>query len=175
MLALGACKPSEERLYYQAVALSEKGKYKEAITLFSRVIEQNSKNERAYFERAISWYYLDSNQLALKHLNHLLDSKPMIGLEMNPAFAAGDEIWKVPAIHIYYQRALIKYEMDSLKSSFDEFMLCAENGFEKARANFYMGNILKAFGKNEKACSYFKLSSALGDEEATRYLEKECK
>ena len=173
-IVITACKPSEESLYFQGVELAEDGEHEKAIKKFTQVIELNSQNDRAYFERGISWYIIDSSEKALDDLNYILDNKPALAFEVNPAFATGDQIWKVPTVNIIYQRALVKYGMDSLKASFIDFMYCAKNGYEKARSNLFMGHMHQASGNNEKACYYYKLAAYLGDEEAKGIIEKDC-
>ena len=177
IVLIASCQQSDEAIFKNAVELAEKGKHNEAIPYFSQLVERNRNNERALFERGISWYYLDSNQKALDDLNRILASKPKQQFEfiINPVYAKGDDRWKVSTIDVLYQRALVKYGMDSLKSAYIDFKTSLENDYETARCNVYIGSILMTSGQKDKACEYYRQAAFLGDKEAAGFIEKGCR
>ena len=55
-----------------------------------------------------------------------------------------------------YQRAQVKYFMDSLKSSFTDFQSLVDNNYdEKSNCVLWQGTIYVRSGKTDKACAYF--------------------
>lgn len=173
---IASCRQSDETIFQKAVDLAENGRHSEAIPLFSYLVGRNPKNEQALFERAISLYYLDSNKRALDELNRIISLKPKGQIEfiVNPAYATGDDKWKVSTIAVLYQRALVKYGMDSLKSAYFDFKAALESGYETARCNVYIGSIFMASGQKEKGCEYYRQAALLGDKEAAGFIEKAC-
>lgn len=169
-----ACEQSQEALYEKAIQLSDDGEHSKAIPIFTELIQRNGKNELARFERAISWFYLDSNQNALNDLNTILASKPDIEIIVQPAFATSDNKWKISKLEVLFQTALVKYAMDSLISAYIDFNTCLDYNYQPIRSNVYIGSILMLSGQKQKACEHFRKAALYNDKEAMKYLETEC-
>lgn len=121
-----SCKQSEESLFNQAVALDKSGKYFDAINTYSQVLKRNPKNEMALYNRALCWHELDSNRIALEDLTMLIDSKPNSGFESrtNPLWDKSNNRWTVFTSEALFQRAVILYNIDSLRKAFSDFSAC---------------------------------------------------
>ena len=64
---------------------------------------------------------------------------------------------QVPYDDALYQRAQVKYHMDSLRSSFADFQELVDKGYrEKSNCVLWQGTIYVRSGKREKGCEYFE-------------------
>jgi tetratricopeptide (TPR) repeat protein len=171
-----SCNQSEESLFNQAVALDNSGKYLDAIHTYSQVLHGNRKSEMALYNRALCWYELDSNKRALDDLNLLIDSKTNTGSELrtNPLWDKSNNRWTVFTSEAVFQRAVILYNVDSLKKAFSDFSACVQNGQAKGECYLYMGSIMAMYGKKDKACEYYRLALASGSTKAMEFVRKGC-
>jgi tetratricopeptide (TPR) repeat protein len=176
---VSACNASEEELLQRAHKNAENGNYDKAIGLNTKVIQLNDKNEMAYFNRGICYSNLDSNEKALADFDKILSFKSGRGVEItfNPQFATGDERYKISYLDALYQRALVKYNMDSLRSAFIDFKTCLDNDYElKGKCCLHIGDIyMRASDKKNKGCEYYRNALLFGMGEASDRLSKYCK
>lgn len=77
-------------------------------------------------------------------------------LNEDSPFADEEARAQVPYNDALYQRAQVKYFMDSLKSSFIDFQTLVDNNYEeKSNCLLWQGTIYIRSGKTDKACTYF--------------------
>lgn len=164
-------------MFQQALQADNRGNYREAIQLYTKALARYPKNEAALYNRALCWYALDSNHKALADLNQLIAAKPVVGFEVktNPLWDKGKNRWTVFTTEAVFQRGDVKYHMDSLRSAYQDFQYCIDNGYEVARSHLFIGSIYMLNGNKEKGCSYYQKAAELGDTTAFRFIQEDCR
>ena len=156
-----ACAPTNDELFDKAYRLSHKKKYNEAIKIYTEIISRNSQLQLAYYNRGIDYISQKSYKLALADFNRVMSLQTIgegrIIYNQNVPFADDVVRAQVPYNDALYQRAIVKFYMDSLKSSFIDFQaLVSDNDAEKSNCIIWQGTIWVKAGKREKACEYFQ-------------------
>jgi tetratricopeptide (TPR) repeat protein len=71
---------------------------------------------------------------------------------------------QVPYLEALYERAIAKYHMDSIKSSFSDFQVCIDNNYEASNCALWQGNLWYKIGKKNKACDGYRKAKELAME-----------
>ena len=169
-ILLGSCKKTNEDLNNRGVALAKEKKYKEAIRLYTKVISRNGKIQLAYYDRGFCFIALKSYSLALRDFNKVLSLQTVgdfiITENPNIPFAPEETRMQVAYNDALYQRARVKFYMDRLRSSFEDFQALVNSEYEKSNCIAWQGTIWIRSDNKIKACEYFeKARQAASDEE----------
>lgn len=178
-MVLVGCKESPDQLIREGIRLKDKGDNPGAIAKFQEVIGRNSKLQIAYYDQAICYSNLKEYGKALSNLNKILGMQGDSGFEliMNPdrPLATEEDKAYVPRMTVLFERALVKFSMDSLKSSFYDFKTCLENDYEKMDCYLWMGTIYIRCGDKAKGCALYKKANPFGNNaDAVRLINGNC-
>jgi len=184
IILLVGCKLSNEDLLVKAYNLGERKKYDKAISICTDIIKNNDKIQAAYYYRGHMYSQQKNYEKAL------LDFDKVMSLQSRGNFIftynkngiiTNEEIrTQVDYYDALYQRAQMKYYMDSLTSSFNDFEILVDKQLRKSNCLIWMGLIYSKKGHNDKACEYFKKSreSAVSDDDikdANNMIKTNCK
>jgi tetratricopeptide (TPR) repeat protein len=184
---LTSCKRSNEQLINEGIKLQEKEKYKEAIDMFTKALNKNSKLQLAYYKRGICYAELKDFKKALQDINILIQLKMPAGgnfiIELNSNSPIADEEARanVPYNDALYERARVLWALDSLKPAYDDFKKLVSNNYkEKVFCILWQADIWHEAGNDSIACSFANQAKILAirdDEfkEAEKTLVKYCK
>ncbi len=184
MLIHISCQQTKEDLMDRAYTLSKEKNYKQAIKLYTEIIQRNNKLQQPYYNRGFCYFALKDYPKALSDFNKIIDLHMMgnlvFTLNSNSPLADEEAKSQIPYNDAIYQRAQVKYFMDSIKSSFLDFqMLIDDNYPEKSNCILWQGTILVRSNNSDKACAYFekaKLSAMNEDDkqEADKMIATYC-
>jgi tetratricopeptide (TPR) repeat protein len=156
-----SCKQSNEELINKGVKLHNKGKYKEAIALYTKALSKNNKLQLAYYNRGLCYIETEDYFKSLNDFNTILKLKtPGEGnfiFELNPNSPVADEEARtqIPYDDALYQRAQVKWHLDSLLSSYQDFQRLVDRGYkEKVLCILWQADIWHDSEKEETACEY---------------------
>ncbi|MFT3705539.1 MAG: tetratricopeptide repeat protein [Agriterribacter sp.] len=184
-ILIASCKQTNKQLLDSAYRLSKEKKYDKAIEAYNEVIKSNNKLQIAYYNRGFAYLELKEYSKALFDFNKVMALQThddvIITYNKNAPFADEETSAQVPYNDALYQRAQVKYLMDSLKSSFIDYQALVDNNYEeKSNCTLWQGTIYLRSGKEEKACEYFEKAKqfALTDfdrKEADEMMKTYCK
>jgi tetratricopeptide (TPR) repeat protein len=155
-----SCKQTNEQLLDKAYSFSKQKKYDEAIKVYTEVIKQNNKLQLAYYNRGFAYLGTKNFKNAYADFNKVMTLQTLknYAITFNKDIPHADEQTRtqVPYYDALYQRAQVKYLMDSLKSSFIDFQTLIDNNYEeKSNCTLWQGTIYIKNNESEKACEYF--------------------
>jgi hypothetical protein len=169
---LVSCKQTNEQLLDKGYKLSKQKKYDKAIKIYTEVINRNDKLQLAYYNRGFAYIATKQYNNALADFNKVMSLQTFgdIIMTYNQDSPIADEEARaqVPYDDALYQRAQVKYFMDSLASSFTDFQVLVNKGYqEKSNCILWQGTICVRGGKADKGCEYFEKAKqfALTDED----------
>ena len=156
-----SCKQSNEYLLHEAGRLYEKKKYNEVIDICNDVIKEKNNLQLSYYYRGLAYAGLKQYKKAIHSLDIVMSLQERDGLifvwNENSIFADEVARTQVPYNDALYQRAIVKYNMDSLKSSLYDFQTCIENNYEqKSNCLLWQGEIYIRMGENNKGCDFIQ-------------------
>ncbi len=162
-----SCKQTNEQLLDKAYNLSKQKKYDKAIEVYNKVIKSNSKLQLAYYNRGFAYLATKQYDKALWDFNKVMALQShggfIITYNQDSPFADEEARAQVPYNDALYQRAQVKYYMDSLKSSFIDFQTLVDNNYEeKSNCILWQGIIYVRSGITDKACAYFDKAKQAG-------------
>ena len=135
LLLLASCKESNEQLLDKAYNLSKQKKYDKAIEINTEVIKRNSKLQAAYYNRGFDYMAIKNYPKALADFNKVIALQShgdfTITYNQNSPLAGEEARTQIPYNDALYQRAQVKFYMDSLKSSFLDFQTLIDNNYEE--------------------------------------------
>lgn len=162
----------------KALNYSKQKKYDKAIETYTKVINRNSKLQLAYYNRGFDYLATKQYDKALWDFNKVMALQShgdfIITYNQNSPFADEEARVQVSYNDALYQRAQVKYFMDSLKSSFIDFQTLVDNNYEeKSNCLLWQGTIYVRSGKTDKACTYFDNAkqAALTDDDRNEAIE----
>ena len=180
-----SCKETNEQRLDKRNKLSKEKNYDKAIEVYNTVIKNNSKLQLAYYNRGITYLGLKKYNKALWDFNKVMALQThgdfIIIDNQDSPFANEEARTQVPYNDALYQRAQVKYFMDSLKSSFMDFQILVDNNYEeKSNCVLWQGALFIRGGKTAKACEYFEKAKQLAvtandRDEASNMLKTHCK
>jgi tetratricopeptide (TPR) repeat protein len=170
-LLILSCKRTNEQLIQEAIRLVNKEKYKEAIDIYTKVINNNNKIELAYFNRGQCYSSIRQYDLAYKDFDTLLSRDPtesvVFTISPNSPIASEEDRTKVSLDAVFYERAIVKFYMDSVQSAYEDFQTLINLGYEKAFCTMWQGDLWHVSGDDKKACEFMQKARKLStsDEE----------
>jgi tetratricopeptide (TPR) repeat protein len=177
LLSFG-CKQTNDQLNGEGVRLYNQGNDLDAIKYFSRVIEQNNKLQIAFYNRSLCYSDLKRYALALNDLNQIRalqgDGPQLIFSNLGSRFASEENRDQVPVMTVLFERAKVKFFMDSLKSSFIDFRTCLDNQYEINKSRLWLGTIYIRTGNKAKGCDLYQQAKNFGDDEAGNLIKTNC-
>ena len=159
-ILLVSCKQTNEQLLDKAFELTKQNKYNKAIEVYTKVIKSNSKLQLAYYNRGISYVAIKDYPKAYADFNKVMALQTKGGFiftyNQDSSFADEEAKAQIPYNDALYHRAQVKFYMDSIKSSFEDFQtLIARNYEEISNCLLWQGTICIQSGMTEKACECF--------------------
>jgi tetratricopeptide (TPR) repeat protein len=145
-----SCKPTNEQLLHKANALAKEGKYEKAIEICTAVIKRDNKLQQAWYDRGVAYQAIKKYNLALGDLNTVLV------LKADTSYANGDPAIQVPFADAFFQRAQVKFYVDSLESAFSDFQILIGGDYKKGSCLLWQGAIYVKRGQIDAACKVFK-------------------
>jgi tetratricopeptide (TPR) repeat protein len=160
-----SCKQTNEDLLDKADKLAKQKKYNEAIETYTEVIKRNSKLQAAYYNRGFTYLKIKKYDEALADFNKVMTLQShgdfIITYNRDSPFADEEARAQVPYNDALYERAQVKFYMDSLKSSFQDFQTLINSNYEKSNCMVWQGTIWIKDGKPDRACEYFEKAKQL--------------
>ncbi len=161
IMLLSSCKQTNEQLIQEAIELSNKNQYQKAIKIYSTVIKNNKKLQLPYYNRGLCYRHIKDNFKAFNDFNKVLSMQTygdfIITYNQETPFTNEETQLQVPYNDAFYQRAQVKFYLDSLKSAFDDFdLLVLNNYFKKSNCILWQGTIALKEGDSSQACKYFE-------------------
>lgn len=145
----------------QGVKLTDKGKCKEAIEKYSKIIANNNKIQLAYFNRGLCYIQTDEYKKALKDFNTILNLKTLGGgtvvftLNEQHSNIIEEAGYQVSYDDGIYGRAQARYYLDSLNEAYNDFQNLIKNNYpEKVFCILFQSDIWSATGDDSTACEY---------------------
>ena len=158
---LCSCKESNEDLINKGVTLANKGKYKEAIERYTKVINMNSQIQLAYYNRGLCYINTREYLKALDDFNTVLNLKTLgsgniiFTLNTENADFIEEAKYQVSYNDGIYGRAQARYFLDSLKGSYEDFQRLIDNNYsEKVFCILFQSDILHESGNDTTACQF---------------------
>ncbi len=152
--------------------------YKGAIEDYSKIIEIDSDNALAYLNRGKNNNSLENYNGAIEDFEKAIKTKggELFYLDKveNSFIETGFE-FDVGMEEIRFERGIARYNIDSLRTAFDDFNFCIQKNFELPASYYWRGLIYLAYGRKTEACNDLKKSHELGDPDANGMIEKYCK
>jgi tetratricopeptide (TPR) repeat protein len=157
---LVSCRQTTEQLLNKGYNLSKEKKYDEAIKVYTEVIKRNRKLQLAYYNRGLAYNATKQYNKALADFNEVMSLQTsggyIVTFNKDMPYASDEVRAQVPYQDALYQRAQVKYYMDSLRSSFRDFQALIENNYEeKSNCLLWQGTIYLRNKKSDRACDYF--------------------
>lgn len=155
-----SCTQTNEQLVHEAIQVSKQKKYDKAIEIYTKVINRNNKLQVAYYNRGLDYLAIKKYNEALADFNKVMSLQKhgdaIITYNTNTPYADEEARAQVPYYDALYQRAQVKYCMDSLKGAFIDFQTLIDNNYEgKSNCILWQGTIYIKSGKIDKACDCF--------------------
>ncbi|WP_158638415.1 tetratricopeptide repeat protein [Panacibacter ginsenosidivorans] len=178
-LLFSSCKANED-LLEEAYQLSKEKKYNDAIKIYNEVILDNNKIQLAYYNRGFCYFSLKNYSQALRDFNRVISLQThgdaIITYNDKLPYSREEDRTQVDYFDALYQRAQVKFYMDSIKSSFADFQILIDNNYVmKSNCILWQGTLYIKSGNKSKACDYFQKAKELGDEEANEMIDTYCK
>ncbi|WP_200978308.1 tetratricopeptide repeat protein [Echinicola sp. 20G] len=152
--------------------------YEGAIEDYNRIIQIDSDNALAYLNRGKNKKRLEDYQGAIDDFEKAIKTKGGESFYMdkveNSFIETGFE-FDVAMEEIRFERGIARYNIDSLRLAFDDFIFCIDKNFEKPASLYWRGIIYVAYGMNQKGCSDLKEANKLGDPDAQEMINEYCK
>ncbi len=156
-----SCKENYETvqdLVDNGVDLVNQKKFEEGIALYTKAIKKNPKVQLAYYNRGIAYSEIKEYTKAIADFDKILQLKGrvvmMVDSDFNPSAEGQGQI---DFGDIFYLRAVVKSQMDSLQSAFNDFQNAIANGYsDSSNCLVWQGVLLGRAGKHEKTCEYFE-------------------
>jgi len=102
------------------------------------------------------------------------DGPFMVVMNPNSPFATEEDKSQVPTMVVLFERAQVKYLMDSLKSSFIDFQTCLDNNYQINKCRLWMGTIYIKSGDKKKGCEFYKEANLFPNDEAKDLIKDNC-
>jgi tetratricopeptide (TPR) repeat protein len=184
MLFFVSCKETTDGLFNKASGLINEGRYKAAIETYNELIQRNGKLPLAYYDRGICYLNEKKYDYALADFNKVIDLETtgnfIITVNKNMPYSNDEIGTQVEYYDALYQRAQVKYHMDSIRSSFVDFQFLIDNDYkEKSNCLLWQGVICESGGLKNKACEYFRLGELFAKtredrQDADDYIKEYC-
>jgi tetratricopeptide (TPR) repeat protein len=158
-----SCKQTNKELLDKGIDLSKQKNYAEAIEIYAQVIHNNNKLQLAYYNRGFCYFKLKNYPNALADFNTVMALQThgdyIISHNKNLPGASEEILGEVSYNDALYERAQVKFYMDSIKSSYNDFQILLNTFYpEKSNCLLWQGALWIKQGKNDTACYYFKAS-----------------
>ena len=157
-----SCKRSIRDLLTEADSLADKERYRDAIDIYSKLLHQNSKIQTAYYNRAFCYKQIGNIDSALKDYTKVLDlqtnGNARFQIFPNPLTQPDDDDptnYNADYNDALYQRAMLRYQIDSLKPAFQDFNLLLADSYQISNTNLWLGAIMLRRNEISKAREYF--------------------
>ncbi|WP_425476390.1 tetratricopeptide repeat protein [Paraflavitalea speifideaquila] len=149
-LLLSSCQSTNEQLLYKANLLSQAGKFDQAIDIYTVVIKSNDQIQLAWYERGLAY------QATRKYGQALADYDRVMALKTQDTRYGGEgSKMQVNFNEAFFQRAQVKFYVDSLESAYADFQTLLVSNYKNASCLLWQGAILVKKGEQDSACPFF--------------------
>ena len=184
IMFLVSCRQTNEQLIQEAIEFSNQSKFEKAIKIYSAIIKKDRKLQLPYYNRGLCYRHLKDNSKAFEDFNKVMTLQThgdfILTYNQETPFANEETQLQVPYNDAFYQRAQVKFYLDSLRSSFNDFQALIDNNYlKKSNCFIWQGTISLKEGNNSSACKYFAKAKEYAStkdelEEAKKILEINC-
>ena len=184
LLFLASCKQTNNQLFDKAYSLTKEKQYDKAIEIYNELIERNGKLQLPYYNRGFCYMNMKKYHSALADFNKVMDLQThgdvILTFNKDVPYANEEIRAQVPYYDALYQRAQVKYHLDSIKSSFSDFQILVDNNYEnKSNCIVWQGTIWIKSSRNDKACEYFQRAKSVATTDEDRqdtdeYIKEYC-
>lgn len=165
-------------LLNRAVDKSILGDYEGAINDYSKVIEIDPRNTLALLNRGKNKKRMENYIGAIEDFDRAIKTKGgelvYIDIVENPLLDNGFE-FDAQMEEIRFERGISRYNIDSLKTAFEDFDFCIKKNYELPDSYYWRGLIFLAYDMTTEACEDLKKARELGDPEAGELIDTYCK
>ena len=184
LVFFNSCKESNEELIDRAISYKMQGKFAEAISIYTDIINKNSKLQVPYYNRGLCYVEVNDFSKALADFNKVMSLQEIGSFRFtyNEESPLASEVARaqVPYNDALYQRAQVLCNMDSIKSSYRDFRVLVDENYEKSNCLLWQGILWIKGGDKKKACNLFNQAKkfALNEqdlEEANKFITEYCK
>jgi tetratricopeptide (TPR) repeat protein len=135
-----SCQPTNEQLLNKANQFSRDSNFDKAIEIYTSVIKSNDQLPLAWYERGLAYQATRKYTLAMADYNKVLALKPS----------------DIPYVDdALFQRAQVKFYVDSLESAYADLALLIDKSYKKASCLLWQGAIYVKKGEKAAACPFF--------------------
>lgn len=119
-------------------------------------------------------HYYFTKALAVKGFN---DSTVSVIMDMNKDFIFADkmESFDIPSYEIFYDRGIVNYNLNKIKSAYFDFNRCIENNYNLGKSYYMIGLCWLASNNKQKACESLNLATYHGDSLALNLWHEKCR
>jgi tetratricopeptide (TPR) repeat protein len=183
-VVLAACSDFGNSPIDRAIAYHNRGKYNEAIRIYTEVIKEHSKFQLPYYNRGLCYLNLEDYRRALADFNKVMSLQTrgdfIFTENSNSPFASEESQYQVPYNDALYLKAQALYYLDSIENSLRDFKILIAANYQKSNCLVWEGCIWIQYGKNDRACSAFTQArqfavDKLDTKEAEEYIAEYCK
>jgi tetratricopeptide (TPR) repeat protein len=156
-----SCKQTNRELLDKGIDLSKQKNYADAIQIYTQVIHNNNKLQLAYYNRGFCFFKLKNYPNALADFNTVMALRAKADLDISKKLSDVSEeiLGEVSYNDALYERAQVKFYMDSTKSSFNDFQVLLDTFYpEKSNCLLWQGALCLKQKQTDSACYYFKES-----------------
>ena len=157
---LPGCEPPVEQLFRLGDDYYNGKQYEKALEQYDRIIHHNGKIQQAYYDRALCYIELQKYPQALGDLNKLVGMQTqgdyIITFNKNFPNASEEMQWQVDYHEVLFQRAIVRYYMDSLRSASADLQACIDNQYRAGTCTIWKGLLWLRAGEKEKGCALFQ-------------------
>lgn len=179
----------EKTLFLRGTKMLKDENFQEGIDYFTRVIDLNPNNYKAYYNRGFGYYYLKDYDKAQKDFEKALELKPddpdthnylglvyyfredyrksveeySLAIQSNPQFATA-----------YYNRGIARGQLKDYKGAIADFDLAIQYRSDYPDAYFNRGLARFLKGDRKKACEDWEQAKSLGSFNANEAINLYC-
>jgi tetratricopeptide (TPR) repeat protein len=161
-----SCKQTNQDLIDKGIKLANRKKFKEAIEVYTKVLNQNPKLQLAHFNRGICFIEIKDYPKAYADFDTIMALQThgdfIINLNDQSPYTGEEARTQIPFHDALFQLAQVKFYMDSIQSAYKDFQrLIDKNYVKKVFCILWQGTLWYQAGENEKACSFMQTARKL--------------
>ncbi len=167
-----SCQETNKQLLDRGVSLADRGSYKEAIEKYTKIISNNNNIQLAYYNRGLCYIQTKDYEKALNDFNTILKLKTIGGgnivftLNEQNSGLIEEADYQVSYDDGIYGRAQVRFYLDSLKTSYEDFQLLIDKNYaEKVFCILFQADIWHETGDDSTACKFVQRARAIAKEQ----------
>ena len=162
IIIVTSCNKSNEQLFDEALAYKAQGEFETSIKIYSKIIARDNTLQAAYYNRGLCFIALKDYKKAFSDFDKVVNMHHIGGFifELNKDAVFGTDEMKASISYndALYQRAQVKYLLDSLGSARSDFLTVYNANYKRCQCLLWLGLISISQGDSTKGCKYFNLA-----------------